>query len=147
MDPIIEILILLGVFYLTFSSLTKAFACFSNANIGLSYFEAGCCFLVISMFCASFFPMRQHLANSVATNIAKEKAIENGRVYVDNIWVESEPKLIDTLSTVVVMSVLAFGLRIGEILVKTTIPIYYSIIVFFITPFFFYHFVCWAFSR
>jgi hypothetical protein len=82
-EPVIDIVILLGVFYLTFSSLGKAIKYLSLVKMGFSsdarteilLLEAGCCFLVLSMFCASFFPMRQHMSNSVATSTAKDKSI------------------------------------------------------------------------
>jgi len=145
MEKAIDICILLGLFYFTFNSLARAFTCFSNVKAGLSYFEAGCCFLVLSMFCASFFPMRQHMSNSTATHSAKEEAREEGKINVENMWIEKEPKLIDSIATVIVMTVIAWGIRFGEMFIKTAIPVYYSIIVIPATPYFLYHFLSWGF--
>ena len=94
-DTLIDILILLGVFFLTFKWLGQAVQHFSNAKLGLSHFEKGCCFLVMSMLCASFFPIRQHVANSTANAIAREKAEEKGiiieiYVYVPQLWEDME---------------------------------------------------------
>ncbi len=153
-ETVIDVVILLGVFYLTFSSLGKAIKYLSlvktgfssNARTGILLLEAGCCFLVLSMFCASFFPMRQHMSNSVATSTAKDKAIEEGRTAaVENMWVEADPKLLDTIATLVIMSVLAFGIRIGDLFLKSNgCPVYYAIIIFPMTPFFLYHFFSWG---
>jgi len=145
-ETMIDVMILLGVFFFTFKWLGQAVQCFSNVRSGIAYFEAGCAFLVMSMLCASFLPIRQHAADSIANARVREQAEERGEYIEPGTGNETgEPGLIDSLMTCLILGLFAFGIRFGELFVRDVSPVYYSIIVFPIAPFFLYHFCSWGF--
>ena len=141
MEESIDICLLLGVFFFALKYLRLACQSFSEANRGVSYFEAGCTFLVMSMLCASFFPIRQHVANSTANALAREKAEEEGIIIEPGTGTEiGEPRLIDSTFTCLILAFLAFCIRrITEIT-----PIFYGILVWPAVPFFLYHLFIWG---
>ena len=102
--------------------------------------------LVMAMLCASFFPIRQHAADSIANAKVREQAEEAGMYIEPGTGNETgEPGLIDSVMTCLILGLFAFGIRFGELFVRDVSPVYYSIIVFPITPFFLYHFFSWGF--
>jgi len=145
MEETIDICILLGVFYFTFKYLGQAFQFFSNANLGVSYYEAGCTFLVMSMLCASFFPIRQHVSDSTANAIAREKAEDVGvTIEPGTGTLVGEPKLLDSIVTCLILAFFAFCIRFAGMFIQEMSPIFYGIIVIPIIPFFLYHFFSWG---
>jgi hypothetical protein len=146
-ETMIDVVILLGVFFFACKWLGQAVQCFSNVKSGVAYFEAGCAFLVMSMLCASFFPIRQHAADSIANAEVREQAEEVGVTIEPGTGNETgEPGLIDSVMTCLILGLFAFGIRFAELFVKDAgSPVYYAIIVFPIAPFFLYHFFSWGF--
>jgi len=145
MEQTLDICLLLGVFYFTFKYLGVAVQLFSKANLGVSYYEAGCAFLVMSMLCASFFPVRQHVADSTANAVVREKAAEQGIVIEPGTGNETgEPKLLDSIVTCLILALFAFVIRFSGMFIQEISPIFYGIIVIPIIPFFLYHFFSWG---
>ena len=145
MENLIDILILLGVFYFACIWLKQACQYFSRANEGASFFEAGCTFLLMSILCASFFPVRQHVADSSANAIAREKAEEQGIVIEPGTGNEvGEAKLIHSIITCLIIAFFAFGIRFVGMFMGDITPLFYGIIVWPIIPYFLYHFFCWG---
>ena len=99
----------------------------------------------MSILCCSFFPIRQHVANSTANAVAREKAEEQGIIIEPGTGNEvGEPVLIDSIMTCLIVALFAFGVRIVHLFAKDVTPIFYGIIVWPIIPFFIYHFICWG---
>jgi len=145
MEETIDICILLGVFYFAFKYLGQSVQFFSKANLGVSYYEAGCVFLIMSMLCASFFPIRQHVANSTANAVVREKAEEQGIIIEPGTGNEvGEAKLIHSIITCLILAFFAFCIRFAGMFIQEISPIFYGIIVIPIIPFFLYHFFSWG---
>ena len=145
MEQLIDICILLGVFIFALKWMGQACEYFSRASEGVSFFEAGCTFLLMTILCCSFFPVRQHVANSTANAVAREKAEEQGITIKPGTGNEiGEPRLIDSVITCLIIAFFAFSIRIVGMFVSEGIPIFYGIIIWPIIPFFLYHFICWG---
>ncbi|MBT6052946.1 hypothetical protein HN803_00115 [candidate division WWE3 bacterium] len=145
MEQTIDILILLGVFYFTFKWLAESVQWFDRAKEGVSFYEAGCTFLLMSILCASFFPIRQHVADSTANAVAREKAAEEGIIIEPGTGNEvGEAKLIHSIITCLIVAFFAFIIRCVGMFAKDITPIFYGIIVWPIIPVFLYHFVSWG---
>lgn len=145
MEQTIDICILLGVFFFACKCLGEACQHFSRASEGVSFYEAGCTFLLMSLLCVSFFPIRQHVANSTANAIAREKAAERGITIEPGTGNEiGEPRLIDSTITCLIVAFLAFCIRFVGMFAREITPIFYGIIIWPIIPFFIYHFFSWG---
>ena len=145
MEDTIDICLLLGVFYCTFLWLGQSCQQFSQSKMGASYFEAACALLLMSMLAASFFPIRQHVANSTANAVVREEAAERGVIIEPGSGTEiGEAKLIDRIITCIIISIFAFGIRFVGMFATEVTPIFYGIIVWPIIPFFLYHFLSWG---
>ena len=145
MESLIDICILLTVFFFTFKWLGQAFKFFSQSKLGVSYFEAACTFLLMSILCASFFPIRQHVADSTANAVVREKAAEKGRIIEPGTGTEvGEAVLLDSIVTCLIVAFFAFAIRFVEMFARDITPIFYGIIVWPIIPCFLYHFFSWG---
>ena len=146
MEDTIDICLLLGVFYFAFKCLAESVQWFSRAKEGASFFENGCTFLLMSILCVSFFPIRQHVANSTANAVVREEAAERGVIIEPGSGTEiGEAKLIDSIITCLIIALFAFAIRFVGMFATEVTPIFYGIIVWPIIPFFLYHFLSWGF--
>jgi len=146
MEETLDICILLGVAFFTFKYLGQAVQFFSRAKEGVSFFEAGCAFLVMSMLCASFFPIRQHVSDSSANAVVRERAEESGITIEPGAGNQvGEPKLLDSIVTCLILAFFAFCIRFVGMFIQEMSPLFYGIIVIPIVPVFLYHFVSWGF--
>ena len=146
MEQTIDICLLLGVFYFAFKWLGESVQYFSRAKEGASFFEAGCAFLLMSILCVSFFPIRQHVANSSANAVAREKAAEEGIIIEPGTGNEvGEAELIHSIIACLIVAFFAFGIRFVGMFAQDITPIFYGIIVWPIIPFFLYHLFSWGF--
>jgi len=145
MENLINICIMLGAFYFTFRWAAQSLQLFSKTNLGVSYFEAACTFLIMSMLCASFFPIRQHVSDSMANATVREEAAEKGIIIEPGTGTEvGEPKLADSIVACLIVAFFAFGIRFVGMFATEITPIFYGIIVWPIIPCFLYHFFSWS---
>jgi len=145
MEQTFDILILLGVFFFACKCLSDAFKYFSRASEGVSFFEAGCAFLLMSILCASFFPIRQHVADSTANAVAREKAAEAGVTIEPGTGNEiGEPTTLDSIVACLIVAFFAFCIRFVGMFISEITPIFYGIIIWPIIPYFLYHFFSWG---